>query len=141
MKKLMGLFLLSFGFLLMSNRVEAAGAARGAKATTSIIYSTVVTTITANSATLYSVLCSSPAAAGDYMLLFDTAPVVATTVAITTRAAPLKDIVMLSSTAYNYGLKNYDPPILFTRGIIAVLSSASNVCTLVWEPGRNMMGN
>jgi hypothetical protein len=140
MKKLMGLSFLALGLLVMANRADAASPARGAKGSTSILYTTTVSTISLNPAVLYSVICSSPTTAGDYVVLFDSSTSIGISSGMATSPLKTKIILSSSTSASNAGKIDYDPPLQFSKGIIAVLSAATNSCMFVWESGHVTQG-
>lgn len=132
MKKLMGLFLLSLGFLLLSSSSEAAGATRGAKGGYALNYTTTVSTISTSAAVLYQVVMSS-GAASEYVALFDAST--AGTKAAGTVDSSLKGRLFYSSATANTVI-SFDPPMQFTKGLIVGPSANTGASLFIWEPGR-----
>jgi hypothetical protein len=137
MKKIMGLSLLVFGLAVQA---QASSPARGAKGSVSLLYTATVSTISVSPGVVYSVICSTPTTAGDYIALFDSATV--TGISVGMNAAPLKTKVYLSSSTSSSlaGKIDYDPPLQFSKGIMAALSAATNTCMVVYEPGHVVQG-
>ena len=136
MNKLMGLFLLGALCFGLTQSVEAAGATRGAKASTNVYGTQGIIGVSSGTAVLYSVVLGT-GAAGDYAVLFDSAS--ATGITATSFSSPFKMRIYFGSTTANT-IVNFDPPLQFTNGIIVSLSTTTAPAAFVWERGRVVTG-
>lgn len=134
MNKIIGI--LSLGLLLgcLAGTSEAASARGGAKPVKSVNYTTTVSSVAVNgSATVYQVILSSGTAGTDYLALWDSATTGAISgIAISTN---LKAKVVVSSATQNT-VVTFDPPLLFTNGIVAANSAATMWSAITYERGR-----
>lgn len=121
----------------MAGKAEAAGETRGAKASTAITYTTTASSVAVNgAAAVYSVVLSS-GAASEYLALFDAASIGA--LAANSSGSSLKTRLFYTSTTSNT-VVNFDPPLQFNSGIIAIPSAVTGQALVVWEKGRVVSG-
>lgn len=132
-KVLLGALVLGLG---MAGRSEAAGATRGAKAVATLTYTTTVSTVSLGASVLYAVTLST-GASGEYVAFFDTST--ATGITSTLSTAPLKTRVFFGSTTANT-VVNFDPPLQFNNGIVAVDSAITGQSAITYERGRVVSG-
>lgn len=137
MKKLIGLSLLVVGFLAMAGRAEAAGAARGSKSAFALRYTTTVSTVSLQPATVYGVVLAS-GAASEFIALFNTNSAGAKTA--NTNDSTLMTRVLFSSTSANTVVA-FDPPMYFSSGVMVGDSAVTGLSTIIFEPGKNIAGN
>lgn len=125
---------------LMGTNSEAAGAARGAKTTTSVNYTLSVSTIATGPVVLYSVTLAS-GAASEFVAIFDTAPAVAATINAnqTSAASNLKSRLFFGSTTANTTI-NFDPPLQLNNGLLVADSAVTGQSLFVFERGRVTQG-
>lgn len=135
MKKLISFSVVVLGLFVLCSNADAASPARGAKGSMTVNYTTTVSSPAATGGPLviYSVIMST-GATGDYVALFDTSSVAGITAALTTTGV-LKTRCMAGSTITTT-MCNYDPPLQFNLGLAAVLSTAADQATIVYERGR-----
>lgn len=140
MKKLLGVSLavvLCFG----ASMSHAAGAARGAKPSVAVNYTTTVSTIALQTpAVLYSVILGT-GVAGDFVAIFDTGAVAIPNI----NSGQISSASNLKMRLYNVGaasqtIVNFDPPLQFNNGIIAAPSTALGAYLFVFERGRVTQG-
>lgn len=127
-------------FLAMgSTHLEAAGAARGAKTTVNVSYTTTVSTVAAGTAVaVYSVVMST-GAAGEFIALFDTSAVGGITSGNTSVVGGFKTRLYYSSTTANTTI-NFDPPLQFNSGLIVAPSAVTGQSLFTYEKGRVTQG-
>lgn len=138
MKKLISFAVVVLGILLLSGKSEAASAARGAKGSVTVNYTTAVSTVSlAQPAVVYSVYMST-GATGDFIALFDTSSAAGITSSVQTTGV-FKTRCYAGSTITATRC-DYDPPLQFNLGVMAVLSTASDQALIVTEKGRVTQG-
>lgn len=127
---------LSFGLLvgLMAGTSDAASVARGARAVANVNYSTTVSSIAVSGpAVVYQVVLSTGTAGTDYVALFDSATSGAISGASVSTNLKLR--VNVSSATQNT-VMTFDPPLLFSNGIVAANSAVGLWSAITFERGR-----
>lgn len=138
MKKLIGfsLLVLAFGLFYKPPTVEAVQAARGAKMSTSILFTVTPASVSVSGpAVVYGVILSSGTAGTDYVVLFDSGAIAGnlpTTMTFKTK--------IIASSATQNTVVSFDPPLQFNSGIIAANNAATLWSTIIWEKGRVTQG-
>lgn len=121
---------------LMGTNSEAAGAARGAKTTTTTAYSTTASSVAVNTpAAVYSVTLGTGTAGTDNVTLFDAASI--GSLGINTQTFKVR--VNVSSSTQNT-VVSFDPPLQFNNGIIAINSAGTIWSMITYEKGRVTQG-
>jgi len=116
---------------------HAASAARGAKQSLAINYTTAVSTVALNADVVIYGVVMSTGATGDFVALFDTTT--AAGISSGVQSSVLKTRCMAGSASVTT-MCLYDPPLQFSQGGMAVLSTANDAALIVYEPGRLSAG-
>jgi hypothetical protein len=133
LNKLIGLLVLGFGVLVVTDSHAAAAPARGAKNIASVNYTTTASTVAANgAAVVYGLILSTGTAGTDFTALFDAATAASIAAGNNTN---MKARVNVSSATQNT-IVVFDPPLQFNTGVIVANSSAANWALVIYEKGR-----
>jgi len=138
MRKLLGFLSLALLVGGLAGKAEAAAGVRGGKNNVTIYNTTGLIGVSSGTATLYAVTLGTGTAGTDYVVLFDSASVTGITSTIQNQAAYRARLHVSSTTQNTFYV--FDPPLIFTNGIIAATSAGTLTATITFERGRAVTG-
>jgi hypothetical protein len=147
--KLIGGLILAFVAIGVFSRLDAAVVARSPKAvytaglTTAVSSVTTISAIEASSGVfkpgaVYSMQMST-GVAGDYVILFDSNTGTGLTATGAILSAEVGPRYFFASSATTTSI-NFDPPLIFFKGIMAVMSAGTETIGISYEEGRAISG-
>lgn len=123
----------------LASAVYAASGVRGAKPAKTIAQTTNVIGISSGPAVLYSVIMST-GGTYDFIALFDSNSAVGLSSVLETSGSGFRTRLYSTNFSSAGVMYNFDPPIQFVNGIMAVQSAAGLTSMITYEAGRVTQG-